>query len=104
MAHLSQAEWSADYPAAWRYYPISGFVFSFSSIQGYLGTTPVDAGRICQTTPNSQSCNARGYDLPPGNVVIAIGNGGIPMEDPVAFFGHPAEGMPTRVGGMAAIF
>jgi hypothetical protein len=104
LAHFSESEWGVDYPAAWRYYPISGFAFSFGSVEGYLASTPVDTGRICETTPNSKSCDARAYDLPQGNVVIAVGTGGIPMNDPVAFFDHPSEGTPTRVGGMAAVF
>ncbi len=104
MAHFSQDEWAFDCPAAWRYYPIEGFIFSFYSVLGYLASTPVDTSKVCQRTENSISCNAHGYDLPPGNVVITIGNGGMPMSDPVAFFDHPADGTRIEVGGMAAIF
>jgi hypothetical protein len=104
LAHFSQDEWSFDYPAAWHYEPMSGFITSFYDVLGYLGSTPVDTSQICQTTANTQSCNAHGYDLPPGNVVITIGTGGRPISDPVAFFDHPVHGMRTEVGGMAAIF
>ena len=48
-------------------------------------------------------CNPHGYDLPAGNVVIAIATWGGPMIDPVAFFDHPADGTRIEVGGMAAI-
>ncbi len=104
LAHFSQNEWSFDYPVAWSYYPIEGFVFSFYSVQGYLASAPVETSKVCQRTENSISCGAHDYDLPPDNVVITIGNGGMPMSDPVAFFDHPSEGIRTAVGGMAAIF
>ena len=45
LAHFSQDEWSFDYPAAWRYYPIEGFIFSFYSVQGYLASEPVDSAQ-----------------------------------------------------------
>lgn len=104
LATFSQDEWSFGYPAAWRYYPITGFITSFYDVAGYLASTPVDISKICRTTPTSQSCDAHGYDLPPGNVVITVGHGGWPMTDPVAFYDHPSQGTPTRIGGMAAIF
>ncbi|MGZ6300484.1 MAG: hypothetical protein ACXWMN_08350 [Candidatus Limnocylindria bacterium] len=103
LARFTHDDWSIEYPAAWRYFPISGFVTSFYDVAGYLASTPVDTSQICQTTPNSQSCNERGYDLPPSNVVITVGGGGIPMDDPVAFYDHPSQGTPARVGGMAAV-
>jgi hypothetical protein len=103
LAHFSQDEWSFDYPAAWRYEPMSGFITSFYDVLGYLGSTSVDTSQICQTIGSTQSCNAHGYDLPPGNVVITVGTGGRPMSDPVAFFDHPSDGTRTEVGGMATI-
>ncbi len=103
MKHFSQDELRFDYPAAWRYFPISGFTTSFYDVRGYLASTPVDTSRICVTTPSSTSCNARGYDLSPGNIVITVGGGGMPM-DPIAFFDHPEQGTRMTVGGMATVF
>jgi hypothetical protein len=104
LARFTHDEWSVEYPAAWRFFPIAHFSFSFYSLAGYLASTPVDTSQICQTTPGSTSCNARGYALPPDNVVIAVGNGGVPMDHPIAFYDHPSHGTPARVGGMAAVF
>ena len=104
LARFTHDDWSVEYPAAWRFYPIANFYFSFYSLAGYLASTRVDTSQICQTTPTSASCNSRGYALPPDNVVITAGNGGAPMVDPIAFYDHPSQGMPARVGGMAAVF
>lgn len=104
LERLDQGQWAVDYPASWMFYPMAGFVTSFYDVSGYLASTPVDTSRICQTTKDSQTCDARGYDLPPGNVVITVGHGGVPMSDPIAFYEHPSVGTPTRVAGMAAIF
>lgn len=103
LAHFQGDGWSFDHPAAWRFSKVDA-VSSFSDTIGYLGTIGVDPNAICQHTTNSVSCNARGYDLPPGNVVVLIAHWGTPMLDPVEFYDHPTDGTRVSIAGMPAIW
>lgn len=102
LAHYTGDGWSFDYPAAWQFSKVDARSSFFDTI-GYLGTIAVDPDDICQHSANTTSCNIRGYDLPPGGVVVHFAHWGTPMADPVEFYDHPADGEPVRIAGMPAI-
>jgi len=103
LARFSGSAWSFAYPSDWTFEPIS-YDNSFYSPIGYLGSTPVDTARICETTSSSETCDPRGYDMPAGNVVIAIGGGSWIMTNPADYFEHPSEGTSVVVAGMPTIY
>lgn len=102
LATYSGEGYAFEYPASWHAYPLR-MTASFFTVAGYLASEPIDTSKICTSTPNSTSCNFRGYDLDPGQVVVEIAAWGTPMDDPLAFWDRPAEGRRILVGGMPAI-
>jgi hypothetical protein len=72
---------------------------SFFSTIGYVSSQPIDTGQICQQVPNGTSCNFKGYDLGPGEVVVGIATWGEPL-DPIELWQRPSEGRRVQIGGM----
>ena len=103
VAHYAERGLSFDYPAQWRFSPVVSR-FSFQATSGYFGTISVTQEQICQKTALSAKCVYRGYDLPPGNVMVLLSHVGNGPIDPVAIFDHPAKGSRVTVGDMAAVF
>lgn len=103
MAHYAEHGLSFDYPAGWQFSPVVSR-FSFQATSGYFGTISVTQEQICQKTALSAKCVYRGYDLPPGNVMVLLSHVGNGPVDPVAIFDHPAKGTRATVGDMAAVF
>jgi hypothetical protein len=103
LARFSGSGWSFSYPSDWTFEPIS-YDNSFYSPIGYMGSTRVDTAGICETTSSSETCDPRRYEMPAGNVVIAIGSGAWIITNPADYFEHPSEGTAVVVAGMPTIY